>query len=192
MSRRRSGHKNYVAVIALVTALISLFTAALPHIVEFIQPVQEKRARSTLLSYLPAKVRSTCTTDTSDDFPDALASVECDARGVNVVRVGLYGDSASLYAHYHQTLKKVGLKQRQGPGCDEGQRSESNYSAGDVKSSLGRYVCWIDGPDKVARLEWTVSDISVQAYAFSSSKDLRSLHKWWQTFYIGRDNAAEQ
>jgi len=93
MSNKTSDKKNTLAVIALITASLSLLTAALPYVRPYIQPLQDRRARSILLSYMPAKVRTTCTTDTSDDFRDAVVSIECDAKGVTIVRVGLYRDS---------------------------------------------------------------------------------------------------
>lgn len=187
MSNKTSDKKNTLAVIALITASLSLLTAALPYVRPYIQPLQDRRARSILLSYMPAKVRTTCTTDTSDDFRDAVVSIECDAKGVTIVRVGLYRDSKSLYAHYRETVRKAHLEYRDGKGCERGESSERSYVEADTNTALGRFACWIDDPDKVSRMEWTVSDINAQAYAFFTG-DLKSLYKWWEGFYIQRDN----
>jgi hypothetical protein len=184
-----------LAIIALITALVALsaqlfnLTATtFPYWKPFVQPFQERRAKSTLLSYLPGEARPTCTTDTSDDFRDAVVSVECKSEGTTVVRVSLYEDSKHLYAHYRETLRKAQIVYRQGKGCAEGVSSETRYIEEDTDIPLGRLACWHEH-DKVARLEWTVSDVNVEAYALSTG-DLQSLYKWWLGFYIQRDNPA--
>ena len=193
MSGNRSGRA--VAFLALITAIIAL-TAQLFNLSvttfsiwkPFVQPFQEKRARSILLSYLPAETRPTCTTDTSDDFRDAVTSLECKSKGTTVVRVGLFEDSKQLYRHYRETLRRAHIEYRQGKGCDEGVSSETRYIEGDTGIPLGRRACWRER-DKVARLEWTVSEVNVEAYALSTD-DIKSLFEWWQDFYIQRDNPA--
>ena len=186
MSRRSSNKRNTVAVIALITALFSLTTAALHYVRPFIEPLQQRRNSSILLSYLPEKVGSTCTTDTSDDFRAAVVSLECSAKGTTVVRVSSYENSKRLYAHYRETLKGAHVAERSGRGCDKGVNSESRYYDLETNVPLGRLACWRE-PDNAARIEWTVSDVNVQANALSTG-DLKSLYKWWEDFYIQRDN----
>jgi hypothetical protein len=170
----------WLAVIALVTAIASLITATLPLISPVTLSWMERRRDANLLSKLPSEIRETCTTDSSEDFADAVRSIECFPKGARILRVAQYNSARTLYKHYNRELEKSRIPRDSGNekyDCTTKGPSENFWPEPEYGAAIGREFCSFD--KRVARIDWTNNGELLYAYLIGNDKEFKRIGSIW-------------
>jgi hypothetical protein len=179
VEQRNKGY--WVSIVALITAIISLIAASIPLVSPFTFSWIEQRNKTSLLSLIPANIRSTCSTDTSEDFKDAAFSFECFPKGVTVLRVAQFKSSKGLYAHYNKAVKKARVPRggrKAETDCTKKAPSEAPWAYSDSAADEGRKLCYLD--NKLARMEWTNNEKTLYAYLIGVNSNFKSPAAVWE------------
>jgi hypothetical protein len=184
-------HVRTPLLLAAATATMLAGGVVLPlHAAAFTTPVTQRNGDSqtpgeeSLLSHVPAQIRSTCEPNSANvgsDFTEGLvASVVCSPPGgsspMTVIYVH-YVDSSFLDAAFNNTLPQ-GSKTPEG-NCEKGKEGQETYTL-DSNSNVtaGKLACTSGTDEKY--ITWTHNDLRILAQAKSSKLSFPQLLAWWK------------
>jgi hypothetical protein len=126
----------------------------------------------TLLAWIPARVRESCSSSNYGDYGRPEAQVRCDLRGMAQLSYLRYETGAAMRAEYGRFVERI--------------RDEGNCSAGNLPSEgswsrpragHGRYTCfWSGGRPWIV---WTADQANILAFAARDDGKVRALWDVW-------------